>query len=188
MFLNTDKKVKYIILIQILVSCYNNIKQHKILQKLKCAFLQNYSSDELCTCSKQIFSTRRFPRLKKKKIKLKKNPQNSQSTPQNSQSRHVSLQLWSASLPGYKHSWWGQNPGVLQHPPPSGAEYHTTARLALASLCAGRKIRELIKRAARKWKTEQNKTKKKSKSSVHLLKQYFFRPIPKTIVLFFILT
>lgn len=72
-------------------------------------------------------------------------------------SSHLPIQLWSTSFLVYKH-WTEAKLEDAQHPPPCGAEYCTAAPLTLASLSADRKMRDHIKLAARKWKTEEKKS------------------------------
>lgn len=145
MFLNTDKKIKHVIIIQIVVSCYKNIKQQKYLQNehfghfFRIHFLMN------CTFPQYTFSPQGFLGYRKW-FKLKPRAEPPKYTTEFMLSSHLPLQLWSTSIPVYKCSWWGDKTvecfSTSASPTFWGrVQYHHT----LASLSAGRKIREVIK-------------------------------------------
>lgn len=145
MFLNTDKKIKHVIIIQIVVSCYKNIKQQKYLKNehfghfFRILFLMN------CTFLQYTFSPQGFLGYRKW-FKLKPRAEPLKYTTEFMLSSHLPLQLWSTSIPVYKCSWWGDKTvkcfSTSASPTFWGrVQYHHT----LASLSAGRKIREVIK-------------------------------------------
>lgn len=92
MFLNTDKKIKHVIIIQIVVPCYKNIKQQKYLQNehfghfFRIHFLMN------CTFPQYTFSPQGFLGYRKW-FKLKSRAEPPKYTTEFMLSSHLPLQL-----------------------------------------------------------------------------------------------